>query len=51
MDFNSLINSMTTGLFVGIGSTIGTWFITRHFLKNLEKLEEKVKNGNGKGVK
>ncbi len=43
LDWNSLFNSMFTGLFVGAGSTIGTWLITRHFLRNLEKLEEKVR--------
>lgn len=48
MDWNALLNSMTTGLFVGIGSTLGTWLITRHFIKNIERLEERLKNGNGK---
>jgi len=49
MDWNSLINSMTTGLFVGIGSTLGTWLITRHFIKNIERLEERLKNSSGNG--
>jgi uncharacterized protein YneF (UPF0154 family) len=48
MDWNSLINAMLTGLFVGIGSTVGTWIVTRTFIKNLERLEDKLKNGNGK---
>lgn len=34
---------MVTGLFVGAGSTLGTWLITRHFLRNLERLEAKIK--------
>ena len=49
VDWNSLFNAMVTGLFVGIGSTIGTWMVARYFLKNLEKLEaalkDKAKNG------
>ena len=47
LDFNALFNSMVTGLFVGIGTTIGIWLATKGFLKNLEKLEEKIKK-NGK---
>ena len=43
MDWNSLINAMVTGLFVGMGSTIGTYLVTKHFVRNLEKLEEKLK--------
>ena len=46
LDWNTLLNSMITGLFVGAGSTIGTWLITRHFLRNLERLEEKIRTGN-----
>jgi len=44
VDWNSLINSMITGLFVGIGSTIGTWMVARYFLKNLEKVETVLKD-------
>jgi hypothetical protein len=47
MDWNSLVNSMVTGLFVGIGSTVGTYIVTRTFIKNLERIEAKLKNGNG----
>ena len=39
---------MVTGLFVGMGSAIGTWIVTRHFLHTLEVLEKKLvekKNG------
>jgi uncharacterized protein YneF (UPF0154 family) len=43
MDWNTLINSAITGLFVGLGSTIGAWIAARYFLKNLEKVEEKLK--------
>lgn len=43
MDWNTLLNAMVTGLFVGIGSTLGTWIVTKHFIRNLEKLEEKIK--------
>jgi len=39
---------MINGLFVGMGSAIGIWLVTRHFLRHLEKIEEKLKNGNGK---
>ena len=45
MIWDTLINSMLTGLFVGIGSTVGTWLVTKHFIKNLERLEAKIKNG------
>lgn len=48
MDFSLLINSMVTGLFVGVGSAFGTWLVTRHFIRHLEKLEAKLKNGNGR---
>jgi hypothetical protein len=47
LDWNTLFNSMVTGLFVGAGSTIGTWLITRHFLRNFELLEKKIRNANG----
>jgi hypothetical protein len=47
MDWNSLINSMINGLFVGMGAAIGTWIVNRHFVRNLEKLEEKIKTTNG----
>ena len=49
MDWDVLINAMFTGLFVGIGSTIGTWLVARTLLKNIEKLEQKLKNVNGNG--
>ncbi len=39
---------MVTGLFVGIGSALGTWLVTRHFIRHLEMLESKLKNGDGK---
>jgi len=45
IDWNTLINSMINGLFVGMGAAIGIWVVTRHFLRYLEKLEEKFKNG------
>lgn len=48
LDFSFLINSMVTGLFVGIGSALGTWLVTRYFIQHLERLEAKLKNGNGK---
>lgn len=48
LDLNSLINSMINGVFVGMGSGVGIWIVTRHFLRHLEALEEKLKNGNGK---
>jgi hypothetical protein len=48
MDWNALFNSMITGLFVGIGSTLGTYLVTKHFIKNIERIEERLKNGNGK---
>ena len=44
VDLNSLVNSMITGLFVGIGSTLGTYIVTKHFIKNLEKLEAALKD-------
>jgi hypothetical protein len=47
LDWNALINTMLTGLFVGIGSSLGTWLVTRHFIRHLETLETKLKNGNG----
>lgn len=48
MDFTFLINSMVTGLFVGVGSALGTWLVTNHFIRHLEKLEAKLKISNGK---
>ena len=47
MDWNTLINSMINGLFVGMGAAVGTWIVNRHFVRNLEKLEEKFKTTNG----
>jgi hypothetical protein len=47
MDFSLLINAMVTGLFVGVGSSLGTWLVTRHFIRHLEALELKIKQ-NGK---
>jgi len=35
---------MITGLFVGIGSTLGTYIVTKHFIKNLERLEVALKD-------
>ena len=46
MDLTVLFNSMITGLFVGAGSSVGTWVAARYFLKNLEKAEEKLKTIN-----
>jgi hypothetical protein len=50
MDWNSLFNAMINGFFVGIGSATATYIVTRSIVKNLEKLEEKLKslNNNGK---
>lgn len=51
MDWGSLVNAMVTGLFVGVGSTLGTYIVTKHFIRNLEKLEAALKekaNGNQK---
>ena len=49
MELDALINAMVTGLFVGVGSTLGAWLATRTIVKNFEKLEELLKkNGNGK---
>ena len=39
---------MITGLFVGIGSTLGTYIVTKHFIKNIEKIEEKLKSNGEK---
>lgn len=47
LDWNLLTNSMLTGIFVGVGSSLGTWFVTRHFIRHLEQLEEKLRNSNG----
>ena len=44
LDWDTLFNAMVTGLFVGIGSAIGTWFVMRYFLRNIERLEEKIRN-------
>lgn len=43
MDWNTLINAMINGLFVGIGGATGTWLGTRYFIRHLEQLEEKLK--------
>lgn len=42
VDFNSLINAMINGVFVGMGATLGTYLITHHFIKHLEKLENSI---------
>jgi hypothetical protein len=48
-DLNNLVNSMINGLFVGMGSGLGLWIVTRHLIRNIEKVEEKLlRNGNGK---
>jgi hypothetical protein len=47
LDWNMLLNSMITGLFVGVGSALGTWFVTRHFIRHLEQLEGKLKKNLG----
>jgi site-specific recombinase len=42
LDYSSLFNSMITGLFVGIGSAFGTWFVTHHFIRHLEQFEKEL---------
>lgn len=42
---------MINGLFVGMGSGVGVWIVTRHLIRHLEALEEKLKNENGKAGK
>ncbi len=43
MNWDIILTPILNGLFVGIGSTIGTWIVTKHFIRNLEKLEAKLK--------
>jgi hypothetical protein len=52
MDWNSLFNAMVNVFFVGIGSATATYIVTRSIVKNIERLEDKLKekNGNGKAV-
>jgi hypothetical protein len=44
VDWDTLINSMMTGLFAGFGSTFAAWLVTKNVIKNLEKLESKFKS-------
>jgi hypothetical protein len=48
LDWSTLINSMINDAFVGMGSSVGVWLVTRHFISHIETLETKLKNGNGK---
>ena len=34
MDFSFLFNSIVTGLFVGVGSAVGSWLVIRYFMDN-----------------
>jgi hypothetical protein len=34
---------MINGLFVGMGAAVGTWFVTRHFIKPIENLTSRKK--------
>lgn len=34
---------MVFGVFSGAGGAIGTYLVTRHFIRNLERLEDLVK--------
>jgi hypothetical protein len=43
MVWNDLFNAMLNGFFVGLGSATATYFVTKHFIRNFEKLEQKVK--------
>ena len=43
MILENLVDSMINGVFVGGGVAIGMWLVTRHFLKVIENLEEKIK--------
>lgn len=43
MSWDALFNAMINGLFVGVGSTLGAWFVTKHFIRRLESLEERFK--------
>lgn len=45
-----LITAMINGIFVGGGAAIGTYFVTKHLIRNLERLEEKVKQNGKNGV-
>ena len=48
IDLNSLIQAMINGIFVGGGAALGTYLVTKHLIKNIERIEAKLKNGNGK---
>lgn len=50
IDLNSLIQAMINGVFVGGGASLGTYLVTRHLIKNLERLEDKVKKNGKSGV-
>jgi predicted RND superfamily exporter protein len=50
MTWNDLINNMVNGVFVGIGTSFGVWLMTRHFLKRLEKLEEKTRKKDKEAI-
>lgn len=47
IDLPIFINNVTNGFSVGIGSALGTYLVTRHFIKRMENLEKKL-NGDKK---
>lgn len=48
MDLFALIQTMIIAIFSGLGTAIGTYFAQKGFLKNLERMRRRVKNGFSK---
>ncbi len=40
VDVSTLLISMVTGLFAGIGTTVGTYLANKHLVENMKKLEK-----------
>lgn len=42
IDIDTLLTAMITGIFVGLGSTVGAYIANRHIVKTLEKFEKAI---------
>jgi hypothetical protein len=43
----AIINGAGIAIGTGVGSTIGSYIANRHLIKNIEKLENKIKANKG----
>lgn len=47
MNIDSYLQLVINGFCSGVGGSIGTYFTLRLFIKHLEKIESRVRNGHG----